>query len=404
MTPRSLASWIALSLIVSGSWACIDVKLDCGAHGNGVGDDTVAFEQCIAKAHTKGGCVMVTAGTYPITCFAINISDVHMFFDPGATLNPPKGYVKGCASAGLVQIGSSKDASPAHNVTVLGVGGGQFTIDCTLQATIRERVAAIRVNGNVRDVVIGNVRTKMAYPLFPPPSTHEKALNTNALAFGNTLVDGTSYHTVGGHVFNITNTGSWEGYALVQVQSLENTLFEHLDSTGGVTLRLETGVQLPGSYVGNITGKDITCRSGANAFEASPHAQQNGNFFVSDVKSFSCFTAINLVAGYIQNNATVPGFFGNGSLVHGVVATFGNDSQCDDACRLNKLNGSSCAACIQGENKAHPDSQLGYTVDVQGVSAVGFPPAWKHDYSTCAVFNRHKEDCSYWPAASLPPI
>lgn len=123
------------------------------------------------------------------------------------------------------------------------------------QGVTNNKIGALRLNGNVRDFVIGNVRTKMAYG--QNTTSKSKDLNTNALGMGNLLANGTSYHPTNGHVFNITNTGSWGGYGLVQVQSAENILFEHLDSTGGVTLRMETGVQLPGSYVGNITGASI---------------------------------------------------------------------------------------------------------------------------------------------------
>jgi hypothetical protein len=102
---------------------------------------------------------------------------------------------------------------------------------------------------------------------------------------------------------------------------------------------------------------------------------------------------------YIQSkngqNVTTPGYFGNNSQVHGVVATFGTHAQCDALCTANKLFGSSCAACIYGENGAHPDS-LGYKVDLQGFKAVGFP--WTHDYTECAAFDRHKNPCSYWPS------
>lgn len=162
------------------------------------------------------------------------------------------------------------------------------------QGVINQKIGAIRLSGNVRNFVVGNVRTKMAYVVPPPfvnsdvgvnffsfffflicclavPSwysldwcwcksdacdwsrmsrslfngcsfifernahTHFKLccvftngydtrygtlnttskstdLNTNALAMGNMVDNGVSYHPTDGHVFNITNTGSWGGY------------------------------------------------------------------------------------------------------------------------------------------------------------------------------------------------
>jgi hypothetical protein len=112
-------------------------------------------------------------------------------------------------------IGSQVTSTPAHNVSVLGVGG-QFAVDATLQGdqdlmcpaltwlfppclsvsshlislshhsheypsavyvlgmicvpqgVINQKIGAIRLSGNVRNFVVGNVRTKMAY-VVPPP-------------------------------------------------------------------------------------------------------------------------------------------------------------------------------------------------------------------------------------------
>lgn len=106
---------------------------------------------------------------------------------------------------------------------------------------------------------------------------------------------------------------------------------------------------------------------------------------------------IDITPGYIQNTTT-PGYYGNNSLVHGVVATYGaHGAQCDSLCKANKHFGSSCAACYYGENSANPDS-LNYKVDVQNVVGVGFP--WKYNYSECAAFNRHDEVCTYWPPSN----
>jgi hypothetical protein len=381
---------------------CLDLVADCDASGTGHGDDTHAFEHCVATANTAGsGCINVPAGTYPTTGFGIGVPNVHFFFDAGATMTTPTGFE---GSAMLISIGSGKGIDPesgpgqAHNVSILGVGG-QFTMDCTRQGVTGQRVAPIRLDGNVQDFVIGNIRTKMAY-FAANESVAALGLNTNALAMGQVY----EHRPTNGHVFNITNTGSWGGYALVQIQSAESILFEHLDSTGGVTLRMETGVQLPGSFVGNITGRHIIGRDCSSGFMANPHAQQNGDFFIYDVQTFNCFNGIDLVPGYIQAekggrklNDTVPGAYGNNSLVHGVVATYGKSgAQCDDQCMLNKLFGSSCSACAKSENKAHTNGFLGYDVDVHGVTGVGFP--FKHDYTSCMAFDRHTEDCAWWPS------
>eukprot|EP00040_Diaphanoeca_grandis_P018430 m.96899 g.96899 ORF g.96899 m.96899 type:complete len:403 (-) comp26937_c0_seq1:37-1245(-) len=391
----------AIAIVVCQSLsaaACGDVKQDCGASGNGKGDDTHSFNQCIntASIGMHGGCVTVPAGTYAVNGILMNESNVALRFDAGVTLQPPLGQTNGFE--GMIVMGSFGSSAPAHNISVIGSADGAVVIDCTLQAKIRSKIGAIRLTGNVKNFVVGNVITKMAY--CEGAEDKNPCLNTNALAMGNMLVNNVSYHPTDGHVYNITNTGSWGGYGLVQVQSAEDILFENLDSTGGVTLRMETGVQLPGSYVGNITAHHLICRDGSSGFEAEPHSQMNGNFYVYDITTYGCFSGIYLGAGYIQSkngiNHTVPGFFGNDSLVHGVVANWGAEgAQCDDLCRKSKYNGTSCAACVIGENAAHPND-LGYDVDVQGMTGVDFPFA--HDYTKCTKFNRHFMDCSLWPS------
>lgn len=185
---------------------CLGIQSDCGARGDGSGDDTAAFQKCVATAASGRGCIRVHVGTYSLTSVAINVSDLAIFIDAGTVLRTPTGYESGPAGGGIFAIGAD-DATAAHNVSVVGVGG-QFVIDCTRQAAIgTNRVAALRLKGNVKNFVIGNIRTKMAYG--PNTASHSQDLNTNAIAMGNVLVDDISYHPTNGHVYNITNSGSW---------------------------------------------------------------------------------------------------------------------------------------------------------------------------------------------------
>ena len=203
-----LTAATSATVLVSSAAAqlCLDIKSECGARGDGIGDDTTAFQRCVARAHCCGGCIRVPSGTYPLTSVAINTSDLAIFIDEGTILRTPNGYESGPAGDGIFAIGAD-DATPAHNVSVVGVGG-QFVIDCTRQAAIgTNRVSALRLKGNVKDFVIGNIRTKMAYG--PNTASHSLDLNTNAIAMGNVLVDDVSYHPTNGHVYNITNSGSW---------------------------------------------------------------------------------------------------------------------------------------------------------------------------------------------------
>ena len=58
-------------------------------------------------------------------------------------------------------------------------------------------------------------------------------------------------------VSNISSTGAFAGYGLVQLRSGKDIRFKNLWGEGGVTLRLETGDDGNG-YAGNINGSNIT--------------------------------------------------------------------------------------------------------------------------------------------------
>lgn len=66
---------------------------------------------------------------------------------------------------------------------------------------------------------------------------------------------------------------------------------------GGSTLRLETGVGLPGAFVGNITARNVTCRDGWNAAYILPHQQVNGRLTLENFKSFGCLTTVDIGGG-----------------------------------------------------------------------------------------------------------
>ena len=80
-------------------------------------------------------------------------------------------------------------------------------------------------------------------------------------------------------------------YGTTQVQSAEDVRFENLDGTGGVTLRLETGIVNPGAIVTNIEARNIVCRDGHAAVMMEPHTQKNGLVTVHNATSFGCSTA-----------------------------------------------------------------------------------------------------------------
>lgn len=66
VTPWSfvLISLVIVQLVSLGS--TVDVRKDCGAYGDGVTDDSAAFQKCIYRAQVSGP-VNVPTGRYLIT-------------------------------------------------------------------------------------------------------------------------------------------------------------------------------------------------------------------------------------------------------------------------------------------------------------------------------------------------
>jgi len=247
----------------------------------------------------------------------------------------------------------------------------------------------VQFKGGVDDFVLSFVHFEMANPDRDPQAKYASVVP--CIDFDNTMVSGVRHHPTNGVISDVSSHGAVRpvllpsfqrcqvfGYGTVQMESAEGIHFENIDGEGGATLRLETD-GMKGAYVNNITGKNITCRDGHAAFIAEPHNQDNGVFSVQGVTSLGCRVAVELNGGYVRDGKA-PGWFGNGSSVRDVVGVFGRHAQSD------KDHGDepSCAPC------GTENSKLNYVVEVDNVSAVGFP----------APSNRSQ--CLFWKRPHCP--
>eukprot|EP01006_Ploeotia_vitrea_P061217 TRINITY_DN77522_c0_g1_i1.p1 TRINITY_DN77522_c0_g1~~TRINITY_DN77522_c0_g1_i1.p1 ORF type:complete len:363 (-),score=9.43 TRINITY_DN77522_c0_g1_i1:150-1238(-) len=353
--------FLVLFLLVPIAQCCANLQTTCGAKADG-SDDSGSFAVCQRKAGGFGGCIDIPQGNYHVYEVLLATPNIIWRVGTSVTFHPyiPQ-HVRRIRS--IFQLGS-KDTN-VHNVSFVGLSHNKFTVDTSHALLKSWNVRAFQLFG-ISNFTLGNFVAKMAYP----------AGTKSALGFDNSG----EFHARYGHVVNITSTGSIHGYGTIQVQSAAHILFENIDGTGGVTLRLETGVGSAGAFVGNIVAKNIIGRDGYAAVMAQPHQQQNGVFHVYNVTCHSCAAAVFLSGGYSRHGKP-PGWYSNDSSVQGVVAFWGKDAQ------LNRTaDGDSCVACAIGI------VPLNYKVAVSGLTSKYFPPGQRK--STCVYWNRH-HPCPY---------
>eukprot|EP00035_Acanthoeca_spectabilis_P016300 m.329757 g.329757 ORF g.329757 m.329757 type:complete len:447 (-) comp16511_c1_seq11:798-2138(-) len=364
---------------------CVSLR-ECGAIGDGETDDTAAFVQCQQAAKAAGGCISVPSGTY--ACLAVPINTSH---------HQCQGHF--CSAAKYVQnqldvldwCGRGRTARAADaNLSILGPIDASFTVDISKPTMAPWNV---RYMGDVSDFTLANVLIKMADPRLDP------SISIVASKSGIEFVNHNTLNPRRGLVANITSTGGAFGYGMIQTQSVQDTRFENLNGQGGSTLRLETGVGLPGAFVGNITARNVTCRDGWNAAYILPHQQVNGRLTLENFKSFGCLTTVDIGGGYLDPNrhpGSHPGSYSNDSTLDGVLAVYGEHAQ------AGNLSGvPSCTLCHKGwatGGQWGSYTGVNFKVAITNVATQGFPPP--SNRTACANWSRwinHTENfCPYW--------
>ena len=410
---KMVTASVLLLLALTRTRGCVDLVADCGAAGDGVTDDTGAFGVCQAAASAArarsggggGGCVVVPPRHYRVLHVVLGTSHIAWHIRPGATFSPRAGMRK-ADSLFYVGAANDSDTSLVRNISIsavpapgLGEGQGRFTVDISRPQLAPWNVRAFIFLGGLTNFSLANVNIKLADPAVDPGTLI--AGSKSALEF-NTLRHGGGGGGVAGSlnprfgtISNVTSTGGTFGYGTVQVQSLADSTFENIDGTGGVTLRLETGVGYPGAYVGGITARNITCRDGHAALVLEPHNQANGRVSAANIASFSCSVGVELNGGYV-NKQRAPGlpagYFANDSAVLGVLAVYGKRAQAD----ANVSGWPACTPC------GTENAPLNYEVAVSGMRAVGFPPPQQR-FLTCQYWKRWEPNHCFYNASATAP-
>ena len=306
---------------------CLDLRADCGAgNGHQQDDDTRAFVECQRQLASTGGCVSIPPGEYQVMGVPLNTSNIHWQFSGSAVIKPFHAYTTNSDYTDLFIVGATNASgwnvaprgepkgpslTPVTNVAFTGPSGGHMVIDMQHPPVCPWPVRGVRF-GSVSNFSLHNVLVKQAN------NNTDPSLPCPGLRPALSMSHGPDWNSPSyGHVENITALGGWPGYGLIQVQAATFVHFENLDSTGGVTLRMETGGD--NGYVADITGNNIICRDGSTALMAGPHAQVNGKFNVKNLYAYSCTTVASAGGGFAQKGKPAGSFVSTQAIILGSI-------------------------------------------------------------------------------------
>ena len=266
-----------------------------------------------------GGVLLIKKGTYVIEEVHLK-SNVHIRVEPGTVFKTktPKNAV--------FRIGYANAYKEVQNWSFKSTESLPFSFDFT-NLNPNDKIRAFQL-GNTKNFKLGDFKVIDN--------------NTKFNAIGLSVVGGNPGKFPSfGIIENIDVYNAHYGYGLVQAQVGQDVLFRNLHSTGGVTLRLESGYKgVADRYLTdktitlhNIWGRNISCTNGAHAVMVSPHTLHQGIIDVRDVKSKSCQAAVAIGFGFLSKKKNqiatghVPGTFSEKSVIANIHAEYGTNAQ-----------------------------------------------------------------------------
>ncbi len=258
---------------------------------------STAMQSAIDYVSEQGGGILnIPAGHYRFSSITMK-SNVHVVVDKDATLYIayPDDFTSNFSNQYMFTFTASGTAHIENCSIRCSEYGEQFTVDFELPS------ATESADWNVRFAIMAYVKNAMieGAKFIDNMSEHcaisvsASARDTSALQHAEnvTIRNCSLICAVNGGLEEENTAGGHPGYGLIQIHSALNFWCEDLTSSGGVTLRLETGAS-NAQGVDIICGKNIGCVNGRCALMMSPHRQDNGAVMIDGLWSKgSTFTA-----------------------------------------------------------------------------------------------------------------
>lgn len=356
----------------------VDLVVDYNVNNSDTNDDSEQLQQAIddLTALQNGGRINIPGGKYFFKDIRIK-SNIHIVIHKNAKIYPTDpGNDK---NFGIFNIG--KDGEFTENVSIR-CKSGQYTID----------VSSSR-NPNVRVVTLVNTKNF----LIADANVIDDNTKFSAIMMGYSVYNGEYVMSEDGVVRNCKIHKAHYGYGLIQSQALRHVFFKDIWGDGGVTLRLETGLnkmnelQIGGNH--DIYANNVYCENGNAGVMISPHAIKNGHIEIDGVEAVNTGFGVRIDKGYVTKEqdslGITPGYYANTSIVKNVKSTYGTTAQVKSKhfgylpCQVRDLIGTDYN--VDGESYPAPsvssvlyrggngnNAEGYYEVDISGVEAIGF--------------------------------
>ncbi|BAX80268.1 hypothetical protein [Labilibaculum antarcticum] len=419
----------------------------------------------INKLTTSGGVLKIKSGTYKVEGGIVFKSNVHIKVEAGVVFE-----LDGTGTIFSAQSGSEK---PLTNFSLQGLGTDNRISGCTDDRFVikfkydnksanTKKSAVIRI-GNATNFKLSNfiIIDQYTQPssivlspefstvsIFPGAKGDQKA---NKTAARSNLINKVYGAPNKGIIENIDNLNGAFGYGLVQMQAGKNIIYRNLEGTGGIIVRLESGLNIIQLFrpIGSapiykrggidlpltidnqpkidlVYLDNISCKDGHSAFSMSPHTIDQGRVFIKNIHVEGCQDAGYVGDGFINNFkreeaagldvaafGITPGSFSGESTVENVTAIFGQNAQ------IKSKNFPYIPCELRIDKGADPtDPEKGLAVDISldfesyrgpslhsikngnttgikisNVKAIGFPSSIPPDGVVSPSFKNNFTDC-----------
>jgi len=278
-----------------------NLRTDYSVDNNFNTDDSQKLQRAINDvSNAGGGKIIIPGGSYTFTNVAMK-SNVRIEINKNATIRP-KPNVPGNPT--IFALGGN--FSTVKNVSIIGTGGGRFTVD--VRNVINKNIVVFSCT-NVNNFQLANFNVLDDYTVF-------QSINFSPKKVGSRWFTPTK-----GLVKNAKATNCHYGYGLVQVQAAEQILFKNIDGKGGVTMNAIPEPNTP--KIKNVFGRTIKCSFGQAALMMEPHSIRQGRVDVRDITTIGCEFGATIGKGSNHKNTSLtPGTFASNSVVANVKATY----------------------------------------------------------------------------------
>lgn len=348
-------------------------KPDYAGHNVSISASKSYIDEALAKAidsvHQRGGGIItIKSGDYKVKKGVNLKSNVHIHVEPEVNFYMDEPGV-------IFTATSLEKGKPIENFSIIGQGNSmnRFTVHFKYGNTAekRKRNGLIKI-GYASNFKLSNINIIDAYTdLASIVVTSEikmldvKAPKAKKQNRRSSLISEVVGVPSRGIIEKLHNENGSYGFGLIQMQAGNNIVYRDLSGSGGVTLRLESGVNInqlfrpvgsPPVYeidgfelpltidqqpkVDQVFANNLFCEDGHAAFTMSPHTIKQGAVYISKVRSNSCEAAGEVSKGFINNFAREEqaglaverfkiekGDFSEDSVVLDVHAIFGQNSQ-----------------------------------------------------------------------------